>query len=536
MVDQLKSAQRDQPDVITPMQVKLEAPPTAKPRSLSFPGYGRFRRLNLKTKATAIAIVIGTLPVLAIGTIAYSFANQSISRQITTTEETLATTLSQRVASYMAERAADLQILSNLPILTNPGLRDIATQEDKRAIFERMVESGAYESMTLFDLSGNAVIQTDRSSIPTQAEQDYFRSALQANGLSISRPIRLEPTAPYVVYIMAPVQEAGSGKRTGILRAVLPIKNLATELQNYNQAGGVFSVLDASNQIFLSSQENKVGQAASSIYSPFSEIQARRSLTSQVVKEKVANEEQRTLLSYVPWTGRDRLPDLRWDVLLSVPTEVAFAPQRQLLWTFLLGTGAAVVLTGLLAAWLARRATRPLLAAIYAVRDLGNGKLETRLPVTNTDEIGVLSRDINLMAGQLQTLIIQQTNSAERSQLLNQIIVKIRRSLSADDIFTSSVDEIRAAFKADRVVIYRFAPDYQSGTVTAESVASGWTKAFGKIINDPMEASLVDRYRDGRVWSMDDLAQSTLTHCHCEILERLEVKANVVARLCRTRN
>jgi methyl-accepting chemotaxis protein PixJ len=538
MVDQLNSAQRDQPvELSTPTQNSLEITkpsPSPKSQSLNFPGLARFRKLSLKTKATAIAIAIGTLPVLGIGAIAYSFANNSITREIIGTEETLAITISQRVASYMAERSADLQSLSNLPIFTNAILRDATSQEDKRAVFNRLVETGAYESITLFDTGGNALVQTDRAQIPSQGEQDYFRAALQSNGISISRPIRSSPTGGYSVYITAPVQEAGSGRRTGVIRAVLPIKSLASELQNFNKPGTSFSILDASNQIFLSSEEAKIGRMATSIYSSFSEIQSRRAINSRVVKEKIGNGEQvikdeQTLLSYVPWTGRDRLPDLSWDVVLSIPTETAFAPQQQLLLTFLLGTGAAVVLTGLLAAWLASRATRPILAATNAVQSLGNGKLDTRLDVTGEDEIGTLGRNINSMAGQLQMLVAQQTESAERSQVLSQIIVKIRRSLSSEEVLTTSVDEIRATLKCDRVVVYEFAPDCLSGTITTESVAHGWVKSLGKIINDPLEAGVVDRYRDGRVWSMDDINQAKLSHCHCEILERLEVKANIVA-------
>ncbi|MBE9009779.1 GAF domain-containing protein [Pseudanabaenaceae cyanobacterium LEGE 13415] len=530
MVDQLNTAQRDQPVEPAVIEVPSKDTTVKRPTLNQVPTIAALKRLSLKTKATVLAIAIGTLPVLATGTIAYTFANRSITKQISAAEETLASTLSERITSFMAERTADMQVLSNLSVLTVPAIRDTVSQDEKRALLERFIEANAvYENVALFDLNGNVVLQNDRASISSQGDQDYFRAAVQSNRVLISRPVRSDSTGAFIVYVTAPVQEAGTNRRTGIVRAVLPIKSLASELQNYNRTGAEFSLLDASNQIFLSSQEAKAGQIASSVYSQFSEIQSRRSLNSRVIDSKVGNETEQVLASFVPWTGRDRLPDLGWDVMLSVPTEVAYAPQRQLLWTFLLGTGAAVVLTGLLAKWLADRATRPILAATSAVKDLGEGQLETRVTVNREDEIGVLGRNINLMAGQLQTFVAQQTESADRARLLSQIVVKIRRSLSPDDIFTASVDEIRDFMKVDRVVIYRFAPDYQSGTITTESIAPGWTKSLGKIINDPMEASLVDRYRDGRVWSMDDLRKTSLTHCHCEILERLEVQANIVA-------
>ncbi|HTL87886.1 MAG TPA: methyl-accepting chemotaxis protein [Leptolyngbya sp.] len=534
MVDQLNAAQRDLPadrgSEASPIELPPKAATSKQSQHHTLPGLKRLNRLSLKTKATAIAIAIGTLPVLAIGSIAYSFANASITQEITSSEETLASTLSQRVTSFMAERTADLQVLSSLRTLTVPVVRDTTSQDEKRAALERFSEaSGVYDGIALFDLDGNVTLQNDRTNIGSQATQDYFQAALQSNRVLISRPVRTDATGAYVVYITAPIQEAGTNKRTGIIRAVMPIKSLAAELQNYNKAGADFSVLDASNQIFLSSQEAKVGQIASSLYSQFSEMQSRRAINSQVVDGKVGDRMTPMLASYVPWTGRDRLPDLGWDVLLSVPTQIAFAPQRQLFWTFLLGTGAAVVVTGLLAKWLADRLTRPILAATHAVKALGNGKLDTRIAVTSEDEVGTLGHNINSMARQLQTFVEQQSETAERSQLLNQIIVSIRRSLSPEDIFSTSVDQVRDFLKSDRVVIYQFAPDYQSGTITAESVAPGWIKALGNIVNDPMEVTLIDRYRDGRVWSMADLKKVNLTQCHCEILERLEVQANIVA-------
>jgi methyl-accepting chemotaxis protein PixJ len=219
MVDQLNTAQRDQP--VEPAVIELPSKVTTvnRPAVNQVPAIAAFRRLSLKTKATVLAIAIGTLPVLGIGAIAYSFANRSITKQIISAEETLATTLSQRVTSFMAERTADMQILSNLPILTIPNIRDTVSQDDKRGLLERFVEANAvYDSVALFDLNGNVVFQNDRSNISSQGDQDYFRAALQSNRVSISRPVRAE-NGEFVVYITAPVQESGSNRRTGIIRA-----------------------------------------------------------------------------------------------------------------------------------------------------------------------------------------------------------------------------------------------------------------------------------------------------------------------------
>ncbi|NDJ19514.1 GAF domain-containing protein [Myxacorys almedinensis A] len=519
---------------MTPPKSEMARPALiAANRDLPHPAptvFQRIKRLGFRTKATALAIAIATLPVLGIGAIAYRLANRSITLQIRETKENSALTLSQKLASFMAERHGDIQVLSSLPILTNPILRDATSSTEKEAVLERFVEAyKAYDNITVFDLKGNATLQSDQQTILSQSEQAYFKAAIDANKVLISRPVRANLTGPYVIYLTAPIRESGGGRKLGIVRAVLPVRSLTEQLRDYTRSNSEFSVLDGSNQIFLSSQEALIGQPASSVYSQFSAIQSRRSISTRVLERRIQTEQEQLFASYVPWAGNDTVPDLNWGTVLGTPTEVAFAPQRQLLLTFVLGTGAVMVLTGLLAAWLANRATRPILAATTAVQDLGSGKLDTRLTVRGSDELASLGNHINGMADQLQVLLHNQAQSVQRSQFLSEVITKIRRSLTVDDIFQTTVNDVRGFLKTERVVIYTFNPDYLSGTIVAESIAPGWIRGLGKIIDDPLEPGAIDRYKDGRVWSVEDVQSAKLSHCHCQILERLQVQANIVA-------
>lgn len=533
MVDQLNAAKKS--DALNKRAIPREAVPAAKSvrqKPWNWVKYARFNRLSLQTKATALALAIGTIPVLGIGAIAYSFANESITQQVIATEESLAQTLSQKVANFMGDRNADMQILSNLPILTNPTVRENMSEDERKAVLQRFVDAyGVYENVVLFDLKGNPILQSDQQNISNQASETYFKLALESNKILISRPTQSTPMGPYVVYLTAPINNTVTNRRIAIVRAILPVKSIAERLKEYTKLNNAeFSLLDAANQIFLSSEEGQAGIPGATIYAELPQMQSRRVLNSRVVNKTSENGGKVELLaSYVPWSADSNLMDLGWDVLLGTPTETAFAPQRRMFWTFVLGTGAAVLVSGMLAAWLARRTTRPILAATSAVQDFGSGKLDTRLTVVGEDEVGVLGHNINQMAEQLQSLLQQQARTAERSQLLSQFITRIRRSLKTEDILQTSVQEIRDFMRVDRVVIYQFASDYQSGTITAESVAPGFIKGLGNIVNDPLEAASLDRYRDGRVWSMEDIEKAKLTHCHCDILQRLGVRANIAA-------
>lgn len=122
----------------------------------------------------------------------------------------------------------------------------------------------------------------------------------------------------------------------------------------------------------------------------------------------------------------------------------------------------------------------------------------------------------------------QQEAEAKLSQLFTEITLRIRRSLKLDDVINTTVHEVRQALKTDRVIMYRFNTDW-SGTIIAESVAQGWTKALGKTVNDPFREDYIEMYKNGRVRATNDIYAAGFTECHREILEGFQIKANLIA-------
>jgi methyl-accepting chemotaxis protein PixJ len=125
-------------------------------------------------------------------------------------------------------------------------------------------------------------------------------------------------------------------------------------------------------------------------------------------------------------------------------------------------------------------------------------------------------------------LLEKQEAEARRSQLFTEITLQIRRSLKSEDVLYTTVNEIRQALKSDRVVVYRFYPDW-SGTIVAESVAEGWTKTIGKTVNEPFREDYIAMYTNGEVRATDNIKETGYTNCHCQILEDFQIKANLVA-------
>ncbi len=123
----------------------------------------------------------------------------------------------------------------------------------------------------------------------------------------------------------------------------------------------------------------------------------------------------------------------------------------------------------------------------------------------------------------------QADNEAQWTQYFTDAIQNIRASIDRDDILEVTTDEVRRILNCDRVVVYSL--DRQShGAIVAESVAPGWTRGLGKVIQDPcFEARYIDKYRNGRVKALNNIYEAGMTPCYIEQLEALEVKANLVA-------
>jgi PAS domain S-box-containing protein len=118
---------------------------------------------------------------------------------------------------------------------------------------------------------------------------------------------------------------------------------------------------------------------------------------------------------------------------------------------------------------------------------------------------------------------------AERERLLSAIAQRMRQSLDLQEILNTTVVELRQLLQIDRVVIYRFEPDW-SGYVIVESVAAGWTSMLGRKLYDPCLATeqCITPYAQGRISSIADIHTAGLADCYVELLDQFQVQANLV--------
>ncbi|MBD2680761.1 MULTISPECIES: methyl-accepting chemotaxis protein [Nostoc] len=493
--------------------------------------FGYFTRLNLVKKATILAIAIGTLPVLAIGAIAFGFANKSITKQITQSQQAQATGLSDKINRFMLGRYGDIQVISSLPFLTNSQLSNSTSSEQKQAVLNRVVEAyKAYDSVAIFDRLGNLIVQSTGEVLENQKDESYFQEVLQKDAPVISNPEAVTSTGVVSIYIAAPIKNTYTGQTIGIVRARIPGKSLDEVIKNYAANGQKYHLLDAAGTIFLSPQQQFLGKQAKAEYRSLAKLLTAKKVDSFIEVPK--NYKKQQLVSYVPSTKLDGLPDLNWQVLLSTDTAIVFEPQRQLLWIIAIGTGLTALIVAAIASWLAKLAAQPILNATAALTKLNQGKLNTRLDTGREDELGVLSANINQMAEQLEVLSKEQELDVEGTKLLADITLKIRRTLKTEDIYQAAVKEVHRGIKTDRVIVYRLNQETKDGVVVAESLSGNWPEAMGVRIDDRyFWEHHIENYQDNRVQAVANIyLDQNLKNAdsYIQLLDKFAVKGYLI--------
>ena len=146
-------------------------------------------------------------------------------------------------------------------------------------------------------------------------------------------------------------------------------------------------------------------------------------------------------------------------------------------------------------------------------------------------------------------------DSIQREQAITRSIDRMRQSLDMDTIFNTTTSELRQILKCDRVVIYRFNPDW-SGEFVAESVAPGWIslvkrsdernfpdnfledvncqaknlqRSSEQVLDTYLQENQGGVYTEGNFCKIvEDIYNCGFTPCYLELLEHFQARAYLI--------
>ena len=142
------------------------------------------------------------------------------------------------------------------------------------------------------------------------------------------------------------------------------------------------------------------------------------------------------------------------------------------------------------------------------------------------------SAQLQVALAEVQAQKERQAKTAEQERTLARTVERIRSYLDIDEIFTATTQEVRQILQCDRVVVYRFYPDWNGEFVFESTIPE-----LPSLVKDEMKTVWRDAYlqetqggsyRQRETTAVDDIYQAGLSECHIEVLELFQIKAYCV--------
>jgi methyl-accepting chemotaxis protein PixJ len=151
----------------------------------------KVRNISFKYKVTALAILLGVVPIGSIGLLNYQQARHSAQQQTIKTQKTRAQDIADRLNRFIFERNGDVQILSALPIFADTKVAASISLATKNQLLDRFISSyQVYDSIAVFDLKGNLISQSKGQPLTkiNDLDRQYFQDAVKTGKTVISAP------------------------------------------------------------------------------------------------------------------------------------------------------------------------------------------------------------------------------------------------------------------------------------------------------------------------------------------------------------
>ena len=476
------------------------------------------RQFKLSTKSIILSIAIGTLPVLGIGAIAYMFGSKLITKQIITSQENTAINLSDKVNNFIGQRYGDIQILSNISFSSPMQDTEKAIAEKSRQIskvdpstinieteasLDSLIKnSNVYDSVAIFDLNGQVMMQSSGESLSPERQLIYFQEVVKQNTPIISQP-EIVKNIGTVIYIAAPIKDAVEGNTIGIVRTRIPLKALKKVIQGYIDKNNQYYFLDAAGKILISSYQDIFSEKLVNIYPSLTNVLNTKNIDTFTAIAK--NNQKQQLITYIPFSKISGLPEIKWQLIIEKDTAIAFKQQREFLNLTATTTSLIALLMTLIVAWLSQR-------------------INAKIANTSIGKAQEIQEQIHLSVVNKQE---DQEREIEWLKLLLEVTRKIRLNLQSEAIYQTAISEVIHVLKTDRVIVYKLHRKTQSVKVIAESVLDDCQKMLGVYNNDSHWRELG---KSNQFEAISDIEQEVkLTSSYIEWLKKFSVQSSLTA-------
>ncbi len=372
----------------------------------------QFGTKSLKAKMIAYLVIMVLIICSGLSVVAYvlssSALNDSVNEALTIATEQASNHMATKIDSYYIE----LNVLASNALFRNP-------TENTEQILPLMKDAAEVSGSTdifLVDSSGNTYCSLSGST-SNISERDYFQQAMAGEN-AISDPVVSKADGTMIVVVAVPVKNSG-GTVIGVLAQVKDANVLSdlTAAVTYAETGYAYMINNTGTIIAHPDKEKVLAME-----NAFEIAKADAGLAdlAAMVEKMIAGEAsvgQYTYGGSTKYMAYHPVDGTNWSLAITAPKEEVFSAITTLGIFILVACMAFLILSILIAIFIANNITKPINAAVNHAEIMSSGDFTLEVPLAflrRKDELGTLGQAFNKMAENLNNVLSNINAASEQ--------------------------------------------------------------------------------------------------------------------------
>ncbi len=385
--------------------------------------------MSVKKKLLLIMISISFIPLIILSVISVRYLSTELEKEAINQCKELAMEVDMQMDGYI-----DKSFMALKTIAANPTVKEYDLPKVKTYLLQ-MQKVYPESSFSLDDAKGNQVVRGDNISLANIWERPFYQAALKGQDEAISGVVFSKNSNRAVVNLMTPVRDLNGTNVIGVMQGSLTLTKISEFVEKLSNDGRLAYVIDSEGKILAHPEQNLVKDRADMNEVSF----VKEGLSSKksgfaIVEDKNSGKKIITYV-YDDKTG--------WLICLETPYSVITEKTHALLLMVSLVTLVVLILVGILAFYIAKGFSEPILKMQQLASKIAQGDLNQKIEITSKDEIGMLAAAFATMVVNLKKLVGQvQENSHQLAASSEQLTSSAEQSAIAANQVASSITEV----------------------------------------------------------------------------------------------
>jgi methyl-accepting chemotaxis protein len=427
--------------------------------------------MSIKKKLLLLMILISFIPLILLSVISVRYLSKAIEEETISQCSELATGVKLQIDGYF-----DKPFIALKAIAANPTVKAFDLPKIKTFLVQ-VQKISPENSFALDDVRGNQVVRGDDIPGANIWERPFYQSALKGQDEVISGVVFSKNSNRFVINLVTPVRDADTDGVIGIMQGSITLAKISEFVTNLSNNGTIAYVIDSEGKILAHPDQNQVKDRVDMSDVGFIKQGLSEHKSGFATLEDKGAEKKLVTYVYDDRTG--------WLICLEVPYAVITAKTHSLLLMIGLVTLVVLVLVGILAFFIAKSFSEPILKMQKLANQIAQGDLNQKIEISSKDEIGLLATSFATMVTNLKELVGQvQGNAHQLAASSEELTSGAEQSALAANQVASSITEVaRGTDKQYHVVseittvIEQMSKNIQQAAENANAVSEQSNKA-----------------------------------------------------------